>query len=277
VTEPTLTAMRLAILALACLGFAACAGEASPPPSAPVLVGTVMHVYDGDTIKLRLASGPIIVRLHSIDTPEHDQPWGPQAAQALARRIQGREVSLAVVTHDSYERLVADVFLGEESINAWMVRQGNAWAYRHYLADRSYCSWEGEARASRRGLWSEPPDTWRAPWQWRAVERGESVAYSDYSHETVARCVAEIPAHAPPSNAGAPAGVDPSGAGGKATAEARPGGCQIKGNIGSSGRIYHLPGSDSYAGTRIDGSKGERWFCTEAEARAAGWRPAGSQ
>jgi len=55
------------------------------------------------------------------------------------------------------------------------------------------------------------------------------------------------------------------------------GGCQIKGNIGSSGRIYHLPGSDSYAGTRIDESKGERWFCTEAEARAAGWRPAGSQ
>jgi len=35
-------------------------------------------------------------------------------------------VSLDVVTQDSYERLVADVFVGDESINAWMVQQGDA-------------------------------------------------------------------------------------------------------------------------------------------------------
>ena len=50
-------------------------------------------------------------------------------------------------------------------------------------------------------------------------------------------------------------------------------GCQIKGNINSKGdRIYHVPGSRSYGATRINESKGERWFCSEAEARAAGWR-----
>ena len=49
--------------------------------------------------------------------------------------------------------------------------------------------------------------------------------------------------------------------------------CQIKGNINSKGdRIYHVPGSRSYGPTRINESKGERWFCSEAEARAAGWR-----
>lgn len=49
--------------------------------------------------------------------------------------------------------------------------------------------------------------------------------------------------------------------------------CRIKGNIGSSGaRIYHVPGSPAYAGTVIDPASGERWFCTEDEARAAGWR-----
>ena len=36
--------------------------------------------------------------------------------------------------------------------------------------------------------------------------------------------------------------------------------------------IDPVPGSPSYANTKIDESKGERWFCTEAEARAAGWR-----
>ncbi|MFO0227392.1 MAG: thermonuclease family protein, partial [Gammaproteobacteria bacterium] len=41
-----------------------------------------------------------------------------------------------------------------------------------------------------------------------------------------------------------------------------------------NGRIYHLPGGAYYARTRIDESRGERWFCSESEARAAGWRPA---
>lgn len=50
--------------------------------------------------------------------------------------------------------------------------------------------------------------------------------------------------------------------------------CRIKGNISQSGdRIYHLPDSRSYAATRISEAKGERWFCSEQEARTAGWRP----
>lgn len=51
--------------------------------------------------------------------------------------------------------------------------------------------------------------------------------------------------------------------------------CAIKGNVGNGGkRIYHLPGQADYAGTKINPSKGERWFCSEAEARAAGFRRA---
>ena len=50
-------------------------------------------------------------------------------------------------------------------------------------------------------------------------------------------------------------------------------GCDIKGNINSKGeRIYHVPGGRSYANTLIDPVRGERWFCSEAEAQAAGWR-----
>ena len=56
---------------------------------------------------------------------------------------------------------------------------------------------------------------------------------------------------------------------------ARTGECRIKGNISRSGkRIYHVPGARYYDRTRIDTSKGERWFCSEAEARVAGWRRA---
>lgn len=50
----------------------------------------------------------------------------------------------------------------------------------------------------------------------------------------------------------------------------------IKGNINTRGeRIYHTPSSASYAGVQVDERKGERWFCSEDEARSAGWRPAG--
>lgn len=53
-----------------------------------------------------------------------------------------------------------------------------------------------------------------------------------------------------------------------------PPGCPIKGNIshGSNEKIYHMPWSRSYDITLISPEKGERWFCDEAEALAAGWR-----
>lgn len=51
------------------------------------------------------------------------------------------------------------------------------------------------------------------------------------------------------------------------------GDCRIKGNISANGeRIYHMPGMRSYGPTRIDEAAGERWFCSEADAIAAGWR-----
>jgi hypothetical protein len=51
------------------------------------------------------------------------------------------------------------------------------------------------------------------------------------------------------------------------------GACNIKGNVSASGElIYHVPGGGFYDRTLVSGTKGERWFCSETEARAAGWR-----
>ncbi|WP_223426885.1 thermonuclease family protein [Tateyamaria pelophila] len=51
-----------------------------------------------------------------------------------------------------------------------------------------------------------------------------------------------------------------------------PEGCPIKGNISRNGRIYHPPWSPWYSRTKVSLDKGERWFCSEAEAVEAGWR-----
>lgn len=58
------------------------------------------------------------------------------------------------------------------------------------------------------------------------------------------------------------------------TAEAgAPRGCAIKGNITDNGHIYHVPWGEWYHKVKVEPEKGERWFCNEAEAVAAGWRP----
>jgi hypothetical protein len=53
--------------------------------------------------------------------------------------------------------------------------------------------------------------------------------------------------------------------------------CDIKGNISinSQAKIYHVKGQEYYDETIIRPEYGERWFCSEDDARAAGWRRAG--
>ncbi|MGJ8585096.1 MAG: thermonuclease family protein [Marinosulfonomonas sp.] len=58
----------------------------------------------------------------------------------------------------------------------------------------------------------------------------------------------------------------------KAAPSVAPTECRIKGNISKNGHIYHVPGQKYYEQTGINASRGERWFCSEAEAIAAGWR-----
>ncbi len=57
------------------------------------------------------------------------------------------------------------------------------------------------------------------------------------------------------------------------TKQADTGQCKIKGNISSKGvKIFHIQSGQYYSQTKIDVSKGEKWFCTESEAISAGWR-----
>jgi micrococcal nuclease len=158
----------------------------------PVLVGVVTRVTDGDTIRVELSSGPITVRFDSIDTPESNQPWGKEATEALRRRVLGQEVALDVASQDRYERLIAVVYLGEENLNEWLVKQGHAWVYRQYARDRSYCAWEHAARSLKRGLWSLPPEDWIYPPDWRRWRRNPAATVQDFTQETVAGCMAEI-------------------------------------------------------------------------------------
>lgn len=53
-----------------------------------------------------------------------------------------------------------------------------------------------------------------------------------------------------------------------------PNGCPIKGTVTSNGKVYLAPWSSDYTKVSVRSSRGERWFCSEEEARLAGWKAA---
>jgi len=147
-------------------------------PSAPVqgdpLVG-VASVIDGDTIEIHGQR----IRLEGIDAPEAAQlcmdeggrQWrcGQKAALALADRIGSRPVACEPTGRDRYRRTLAICRVGDDDLNAWMVRHGWALAYRRYST--MYVPAEDTARANRLNLWA---GTFVAPWDWRRQRsRGE--------------------------------------------------------------------------------------------------------
>ncbi len=179
-------------LALALLTLFAVYAPPTIAQSHPVLTGRVIKVTDGDTIKVQLTSGPINVRFDSIDAPESHQPHGAQAKAALAKLVADRDVELDVITQDRYERLVAVVYVGGVNVNEQLVKDGHAWAYREYLKNRDYCTWEDNARTAKRGVWALPTTSWIYPADWRRLRRKKADTVRDFSTETAQRCLAAI-------------------------------------------------------------------------------------
>jgi len=259
---------------------------AAPPRDGAelVLAGRITRVIDGDTLEARLDSGPERIRLYGIDAPEARAPGGREATQALRRLVAVGAVEIRPVSddpHDAYDRLIAVVHAGGVNVNERLLADGHAWAFRRYLGqiegDGRYCELEAAARSAHRGFWSLPAVRWVPPWIWRQREKappGAVVPSPDYAGETAAACIAAIGWAGGAGAAGAvppPATAVPPG---RARTD-HPPGCDIKGNINRKGqRIYHLPGTEHYAQTHVDAAQGERWFCSEEQARAAGWRAA---
>jgi endonuclease YncB( thermonuclease family) len=189
-------------------------------------------VIDGDTIEIQGQR----IRFHGIDAPESRQTcvasgevWrcGQKAALALADFIGRSPVTCREQDVDRYGRIVAVCYVRGEDVEAWLVVNGWALAYRKYSTD--YVAEEQAAQAARAGIWR---GEFIKPWEWRKGKRLQAATVPDSAA-----------------------------------------GCVIKGNISSSGeRIYHVPGGQYYDRTKINTAKGERWFCTEEEALAAGWR-----
>ncbi len=137
----------------------------------------VKLVIDGDTVVVSIGGQREKIRLDSIDCPEGDQEWGSAAKYGLVKLIGGRSIQLEQQAVDIYGRIVATIYVWNETKNEWsnvnerMVTLGHAWVmrlyYNHLSKDRKnkLNQLERWARSKKVGLWrSQNPIP---PWNWR--------------------------------------------------------------------------------------------------------------
>lgn len=152
--------------------FALAFAAALTGPFAHAGVSGVPSVTDRDTLEIR----GVAVRLHGIDAPESSQrcyrpsgkAWrcGQKAALALADKIGRAPVRCEGEERDRYGRLIGTCYSDGEDLNAWMVANGWAVAYRRY--SRDYVDEERKARQRGAGIWQ---GEFVMPWKWRRGER----------------------------------------------------------------------------------------------------------
>ena len=126
--------------------------------------GQVIKISDGDTITiLTQQREQVKVRLYGIDAPEKRQPYGQKSKQFLASLIAGQVVEVEPKGKDRYKRTLGIIHFKGQDINAQMVLNGYAWAYRKF--SKKYTAQESQAKKQGLGLWQSSDPT--PPWEWR--------------------------------------------------------------------------------------------------------------
>jgi len=229
--------VAFALLGIACTGGPLPATSGAGQLSLPQggIAGPA-RVIDGDTIDI----AGVRVRLEGIDAPENGQTCGSRDPA-----MGGRQWGCGAAAAAAVERLIA-----RREVRCWSAGTDR---YGRVLAQCTAGDTDLSAEMVRSG------------YAWAFVKYSERYVGVEAEARAAGVGVWQGEATAPwEYRAQRWASAEP----------VAPGGCAIKGNISGKGHIYHPPWSPWYGRVTIDTTRGERWFCTEGEALAAGWRPA---
>ena len=127
-----------------------------------------LRVVDGDTIYI----GKKKYRFSGIDAPEIRQTCekegvlflcGVKAKEILQDKISNHKVTcVEEEKKDYYKRILAECFVNGESLSAYMVRSGYAFAFRKY--SKKFIKDEEFAKINKLGLWKSK---FEYPWDLR--------------------------------------------------------------------------------------------------------------
>ena len=127
-------------------------------------------VVDGDTIVLNGEK----IRFSGIDTPELKQTCmngdekvlcGKSAKMLLVSKIGNQTPECISEKKDVYKRTLAECFINGESLSAFLVRSGYAFAYRKY-SDK-FVNDEEFAKKNKLGMWTMK---FQYPWDFRKLQ-----------------------------------------------------------------------------------------------------------
>ena len=137
-------------------------------------------VTDGDTIKIDTFK----IRLDGIDAPEKKQkckrPYftifmltiyedyycGQKSTEALINKINNQKVTCNISDIDYFKRLIGECYTRKTSLNAWLVSNGHAVAFRKY--SKKYVPDEIRAKQEKKGIWQ---GKFEMPWDYRKSKK----------------------------------------------------------------------------------------------------------
>ncbi|HWO98229.1 MAG TPA: thermonuclease family protein [Bacillus sp. (in: firmicutes)] len=226
----------MVIVVVTTIMLSACQQESNRIPA------VVERVVDGDTLKVNVNGKSETVRLLLVDTPEsvHPskpvQPYALEASNFLKEQLPpGKEVELEldVGERDKYRRLLAYVWIDGTMLNEQLLEKGYARVAYVFEPNTKYVDRFKEVQEKAQ---EQEVNIWSL--ENYATDKGfegTQTKQGKQSENITQDC------------------SNPS----------------IKGNINSKGeKIYHTPQSPQYKVT-----KPEIMFCTEEEAKSAGFRP----
>ena len=132
------------------------------------LFASHVTVIDGDTIRL----GDVKIRFSGIDAPEINQTCvasegkvacGKISRDLLIEKVTNNKISCTDEGKDFYGRVLGECFVNGESLSAYLVREGFAFAYRKY--SNKYIEDEEYAKFNMLGMWSME---FQYPWDYRS-------------------------------------------------------------------------------------------------------------
>ncbi len=121
--------------------------------------GIVIHVTDGDTLRIRplgsnSKSDSLKIRIDGIDAPESCQLYGIKSTAALKKLLISKQVTVTSKRFDDYGRDVAKVTIDNVDVGGWMVKNGHAWSYHYRFSAGPYRVEEEAAARAKLGLFA---------------------------------------------------------------------------------------------------------------------------